>query len=101
MKPTSSKNWPYSTCAISVRRKGQIELVVCFLVLSATKVEIKSFYGLSKSHQWSFDKSCQKIFTCNIAYNVVSIYLPLIDFSSFCLSRGLGLGTATDGDIYI
>ena len=35
-KSTSSKNWPYSTCAISVWRTGQILLVVDFLVLSTT-----------------------------------------------------------------
>ena len=33
---TNSKIWPDSTCAISVRRKGQILLVVESLVLSAT-----------------------------------------------------------------
>ena len=35
---TNSKIWPDSTCAISVRRKGQILLVVESLVLSTTKV---------------------------------------------------------------
>ena len=33
---TNSKIWPDSTCAISVRRKGQILLVVESLVLSTT-----------------------------------------------------------------
>ena len=33
---TNSKIWPDSTCAISVRRKGQILLVVEPLVLSTT-----------------------------------------------------------------
>ena len=33
---TNSKIWPNSTCAISVRRKGQILLVVESLVLSTT-----------------------------------------------------------------
>ena len=33
---TNSKIWPDSTCAISVRRKGQILLVVESLVLSPT-----------------------------------------------------------------
>ena len=32
----NSKSWPVSTCAISVRRKGQILLVVGILVLSTT-----------------------------------------------------------------
>ena len=35
---TNSKIWPDSTCAISVRRKGQILLVVESLVLSTTSV---------------------------------------------------------------
>ena len=34
--PTNSKIWPDSTGAISVRRKGQILLVVGILVLSTT-----------------------------------------------------------------
>ena len=36
---TSSKIWPDSTCAISVRRKGQILLVVGIPVLSTTVCE--------------------------------------------------------------
>ena len=36
---TTSKIWPDSTCAISVRRKGQILLVVESLVLSTTHNE--------------------------------------------------------------
>ena len=35
-KTTSSKIWPNLTCAISVVRKGQILLVVGFLVVSTT-----------------------------------------------------------------
>ena len=38
---TNSKIWPDSTCAISVRRKGQILLVVESLVLSTTYVAIR------------------------------------------------------------
>ena len=39
---TNSKIWPDSTCAISVRRKGQILLVVESLVLSTTLVACNS-----------------------------------------------------------
>ena len=39
-KSTSSKIWPYSTCAISVWKTGQILLVVDFLVLSTTSEAI-------------------------------------------------------------
>ena len=35
---TNSKIWPDSTCAISVRRKGKILLVVESLVLSTTQI---------------------------------------------------------------
>ena len=41
-KPVSSKIWPDSTCAISVRRKGQILLVAGFLVLSTTDNELQT-----------------------------------------------------------
>ena len=36
-EPVSSKIWPDSTCAISVRRKGQILLVAGSLVFSTTQ----------------------------------------------------------------
>ena len=52
MKPVSSKIWPDSTCAISVWRKGQILLVVGFLVLSTTLV--KKNYPLG-SEFYKFD----------------------------------------------
>ena len=46
--PTNSKIWPDSTCAISVRRKGQILLVVESLVLSTTFSTIKRARKLNK-----------------------------------------------------
>ena len=44
-KSTSSKICPDSTCAISVRRKGQILLVVDFLVLSTAIAALISSAG--------------------------------------------------------
>ena len=43
--PTNSKIWPDSTCAISVRRKGQILLVVGILVLSTTNIQPSKLFG--------------------------------------------------------
>ena len=44
---TNSEIWPDSTCAISVRRKGQILLVVESLVLSTTlKVTVRDLENL-------------------------------------------------------
>ena len=38
---TNSEIWPDSTCAISVRRNGQILLVVESLVLSTTMIRLR------------------------------------------------------------
>ena len=44
--PTNSKIWPDSTCAISVRRKGQILLVVginpCFIHYFGDQIELNN-----------------------------------------------------------
>ena len=45
--PTNSKIWPDSTCAISVRRKGQILLVVGILVFSTTCLLELDFLGFA------------------------------------------------------
>ena len=57
--PVSSKIWPYSTCAISVRRKGQILLVAGSLVLSTTYClsgEFSNRVNWAKSHwvKWNW-----------------------------------------------
>ena len=43
--PVSSKIWPDSTCAISVRRKGQILLVAGSLVFSTTYMLILMLFS--------------------------------------------------------
>ena len=48
---TNSKIWPDSTCAISVRRKGQILLVVESLVLSTTLNRRLNYGGVQKSNK--------------------------------------------------
>ena len=56
---TNSKIWPNSTCAISVRRKGQILLVVESLVLSTTFTAPTFFqksYKFHHSHNTKFTK---------------------------------------------
>ena len=75
---TSSKIWPDSTCAISVRRKGQILLVVDIPVLSTT-VQERQFL-IQKSDQqlrYLLKAGCLK-------KNVM--VTPLIDFTDrLCL----------------
>ena len=50
---TNSKIWPDSTCAISVRRKGQILLVVESLVLSTT-FEVKLIHTTKSTYSRNF-----------------------------------------------
>ena len=60
---TNSKIWPDSTCAISVRRKGQILLVVESLVLSTTVILLWNFsFGLCLLQRyWSTICHCSKL----------------------------------------
>ena len=72
---TNSKIWPDSTCAISVKRKGQILLVVESLVLSTTvfvnlldlhpKYIRKSIYDLLPLFNvglWTFASGIKSVF---------------------------------------
>ena len=54
--PVSSKIWPDSTCAISVRRKGQILLVVESLVLSTTII-FYDFYAFPPLSLFAIEKT--------------------------------------------
>ena len=49
---TNSKIWPDSTCAIGVRRKGQILLVVESLVLSTTFSQYRKFLNQTRGSQF-------------------------------------------------
>ena len=49
---TNSKIWPDSTCAISVRRKGQILLVSGSLVLSTTGAYYNRFPKTIRTVNW-------------------------------------------------
>ena len=73
---TNSKIWPDSTCAISVRRKGQILLVVESLVLSTTddmfslvKIDIHPF--VQRLAQWT---TITKIMYLYIKIGAIKLY---------------------------
>ena len=71
---TNSKIWPDSTCVISVRRKGQVLLVVDSLVLSTTENNFSVFENI--------------FFTCCI---LTSIFAVFPDFLKASISRKLVL----------